>query len=464
MKKLSVLWIIPFVFSFSLTAFAGGGEQSGFKSLEEQIKKLQDLVLTQNERIERLERNQRAIRLNGSDAQGFDVSDELFRERFDQNFERKLGQADHWLKGLDFKADYRLRYEGFDFTSGSPGETDPRNRFRMRLRYGFEKKFNPDMKVGFFLSSGNTTDPTSTNQTLDGNFTFKSTVIERAFAEYTPGWAEVGLVDKLTITAGKFRNPFERGSSKMIWDRDVKPEGIYEEVNLTLYDGEKVSIEGWLIAGQFILDEDSVVSGDAELFAFQGGASFVFKTPFFEKPVDLNLSTSFYSYVDYAVRGNFGTLARGNPNLNGDGELDANDFDVVTGYADLTVHTFGQPLKFFVDIAKNVSNHAPLASGHGQDFAWGVGIKIGQKKKQGDWQLGYEYRYIEPNAIVGAFSDSDFGLGFADKRGSVLLAAYKLTDDLTLQGGAYFVNNISAGTILRDEEQRRYQVDLIWKF
>jgi len=464
MKKYLSLLIIPFMLSFSFSAYAGGDEQSGFKTLEEQIKKLQDLVLAQNNRIEKLERGQRSIRLNGSDAQGQDVSDELFREKFDQNFERKVGQADQWLKGLDFKADFRLRYEGLDFSSGSPAETDPRNRFRMRLRYGFEKKFNPDMKVGFFLSSGGTTDPTSTNATLDGNFVFKSTVIERAFAEYTPGWAEVGILDKLTITAGKFKNPFEKGSSKLIWDRDVRPEGIYEKFDLVLYDGDNVTIDGWLTLGQFVLDEDGTVSGDAELFAFQGGANFVFNAPFFEKPVDLNLSSSFYNYVDYAVRGNFGAFARGNPNLNGDGELDATDFGVITGYADLTVQTFGKPLKLFVDVAKNVSNHAPLASGHGQDFAWAIGVKLGKAKKRGHWQVGYEYRYIEPNSVVGAFSDSDFGLGHADKRGSVFSAAYKLTDDLALKGSAFFVNNISADTILRDEEQRRFQVDLVWKF
>ncbi len=464
--KLFIAGMLVFVFGTSSTVFAGGAEPAGFEAMQKQLQELKSIIELQNKKIGQLEKKQNAIRINGAGGiEAVGISDEEFKEKFDQNLKGKIGKSDKWLKDLNFKADYRLRYEAFDFTSGSPAESNARNRFRMRLRYGWEKKFSPDMKVGFFLSSGGTTDPTSTNATLDTNFTFKSTVIERAYVLYTPGWAEKGVIDKLTIGAGKFKNPFEKGSSKMIWDRDVRPEGAYQKFDFDFYDGDNVDLGGWLTFGQFVLDEDGSSQGDAELYAFQAGVNTVFYTPFFERPADLNLSTSWYNYNDYAEAGNFGTLARGNPNIDGvAASLDANDFSVIEGYADLTVYPYGKPLKFYFDFAHNLVENAPDSSAGGQNIAWALGAKLGKAAKKGDWQVGADYRYIEANSVVGAFNDSDFGLGHADKRGSSIFAKYKLTDDLTLAGTAFFVNNITAGTLLRDEEQRRFQLDLVWKF
>ena len=85
--------------------------------------------------------------------------------------------------------------------------------------------------------------------------------------------------------------------------------------------------------------------------------------------------------------------------------------------------------------------------------------------EKGDWELGLAYKRIEPESVVGAFNDSDFGLGHSGKRGSVFKLGYALTDSITLGGAAFFVNNLTTGTGgVRDEEQRRFQLDLAWKF
>jgi hypothetical protein len=134
-----------------------------------------------------------------------------------------------------FKGDTRLRYLGADYTSGSQSETPDRNAFLFRLRFGFEKTFSPEIKTGFELASGeanasngNNVSPTSNNQAMDNDFNFKNIWIEKIFVTYLPEWAKVGPVAGLNITAGKADNPFEKGSTDMIWDRDVKPEGIYK--------------------------------------------------------------------------------------------------------------------------------------------------------------------------------------------------------------------------------------------
>lgn len=444
-----------------------GQLQETVATLKKQMADMQKVISQQNEQIRLL--GGKAIEIPSS----IQISDEIFEEKFNQQWTKKVGDVDKWLKDLKFKGDFRLRYEAFQQTSGHPAETDDRNRFQFRLRYGFEKKFQPDMKMGFYMASGSTNDPTSTNQSFDGLFTFKSLQIERAWAQYNPSWAQKGPMKELEIAGGKFKNPFERGSSKIIWDRDVRPEGAYEMIELRPLRMGFLETILYGIAGQFILDEDSSGSSgaDAELYAYQLGLEHRIQNDMTEKPMKVRNAISFYNYSDYAINNNFGTLARGNPNTvakpGGTSVLDAGDFDVFEVYNEIGFQFQGlPPLKLFFDWAKNLNNGAPDSSLGEHDTAWAMGIKLGKAKKKGSWEFGYEYRYIDPNAVPG-FNDSDFGTtGHSDKRGSVFSAKYQLTDQLQLAGAAFFVNNISADSPLgtRDEEQRRFQLDLVWKF
>ena len=87
--------------------------------------------------------------------------------------------------------------------------------------------------------------------------------------------------------------------------------------------------------------------------------------------------------------------------------------------------------------------------------------------KKGDWEVSYAYKRIEYESVVGAFNDSDFGLGHSGKQGSVIKAGFALTYNITLNSAMFFVNNTGLGNAaagIRDERQNRFQVDLVWKF
>lgn len=429
------------------------------KELRNIIVDLKNTVERQNEKIARLEKRQADIQVPISS--------------------QPEAEANKWLKDLKFGGDFRLRYEGFDFTSGNPAETDPRNRFRFRLRYGFEKKFSDEFKIGFAMASGEqvggtNVDPTSTNVSFDNLFNFKDIFIEKAYATYLPQWAKAGPVEGLEITGGKFTNPFERGSSDIIWDRDVKPEGLYEKLDFKLIQSDDLDVNAFLTAGQFILEEDGTlgsgtIGGDAELFAFQLGVNPVVHTPFLERPVDITQAVSFYSYPEFASQSNFlinGTsLARGNSNAAGSAaELDAGDFQVIESYTELAVFPYGFPARFYFDIAANPADDTSGNTIVDENLAYALGVRLGGLSKKGDWELSYAYKYIDANAVVGAFNDSDFGLGHSGKRGNVFKLGYALTDNLTLNGAAFFVENSNDIAGLRDEQQRRFQADLSWKF
>ena len=450
-------------------------------NMQKTIEQQGQVINRQNEKIRDLESRGPRVEMGGSSVEQTDPQKE--KEKFEKNLAAKIGDSDKWLKDLKFFGDGRLRYEAFQFTNGTSSETDDRNRFRYRLRLGAEKKFNDQFKAGFSLASGESTngqnvDVTSTNQTFDNNFNFKDIFIERAYAIYNPNWAKVGPIEKAEIGGGKFANPFEKGSSDMIWDRDVRPEGAYEKIDFRLYDGDETKIKAYGLAGQFILDEDASGSNnaDAELYAFQAGLDMGFMTPISEKPVNWLSAVSWYSYSDYTNVSNFNTaqstsLARGNSNFIGPStELDAEDFEVIELYNELKMYPFsgmGGPLENiavtpFFDIATNPQNESSQSE---EGWAWAFGAKLGGIKQKGDWELGYAYKRIEANSVVGAFNDSDFGTGHSNKRGSQFKISYALTDNIQLNGAAFFVNNLTTGTAsVLDEETRRFQADLVYKF
>ncbi|OGW72299.1 MAG: hypothetical protein A2Y02_00155 [Omnitrophica bacterium GWA2_52_12] len=460
--------------ALNAVAFADDGSQAQLttmvNNLQKQMSLMQRTIDSQNSKLRDLENRPSG---GGTVQATPPMSDFEFNERLGS----ALGGANKWLKDLSFKGDLRLRYEAFSNSAGSSSETDPRNRFRYRLRFGWEKKFSEDMKVGFSLasgerSSGNQVDPTSTNTTFDNNFNFKEIFIEKAYAKYSPPFLRKGPVEMVTLTAGKQDNIFEKGSSDIIWDRDVKPEGLSESVNLDLVDGENFDLKSFLSGGQFVLDEDATVGGDANLFAYQLGLNAIAYTPLMERPVDFLSAFSYYSWYNYAQGSNFligtSSLARGNFNAAGPStSLDAEDFEVFEYYNEIALYPHGLPVRPYIDWAVNAANQRV---GEQDGHAWALGTKIGGINKKGDWELSYAYKYVGSEATPG-FNDSDFGFaGHSGKRGNVLKAGYALTDKMTLGLAAIFVSNLNAATSngvsgeVRDEQQRRFQVDLAWKF
>lgn len=472
-------WLTLFALVLASPAIADDASVMNMvNDMQKEMKNMQRTIDTQNRKIDMLENR------GGS---GQVVSGEATPPMSDYEFNTRLdaatGGAQKWLKDLKFSGDLRLRYEGFrtDFENGNLGnnEEDYRNRFRYRLRYGFEKKFTEDLKVGFAMASGErstnaadpgiSVDPTSTNTTFDNNFNFKDIFVEKAFASYSPGFLKnIGPLKNVDITGGKMNNAFEKGSSDMIWDRDVKPEGVSEKIDLALLDSESFDLTGYVTAGQFVLDEDSSADGDANLFAYQFGLEPIFYVPGLERPVQHLSAVSLYDYNNYARKSNFligtTTLARGNTNADGLAtELDAGEFKIFEYYGEIGITPMGLPIKLFFDFAKNTADQSQVINN--EDRAYALGAKLGGIMKKGDWELGYAWKEIGANSVVGAFNDSDFGQGHAARKGNVFKGAYALLDNVTFNSAAFFVETLNPGTAgVIATQERRFQVDLVWKF
>lgn len=460
---------------------------SMLEGMKRQMTDLQRTIDQQNLRIQQLESHKvletahPSMPVPAPAAQPATMSDPDFQKSLKDN----LGEAFPWLKGAKYGGDLRLRAENFDTfdknnDAGSTGTSSDRsrNRFRIRLRWGFEKDYGDDWKAGFRLATGSTTDQTSTNQTLGnaGYFNFKTLTVERAYASYSPAALKGrGPLKGVTVGAGKFENPFLRYSTPIVWDGDVTPEGIYEKATFELIDTEDAKLNLYGTLGQFILNENAGVSTDAEMYGYQGAlnlSTYGFGT---ELPVDLTGAVSFYDYPGWfqTVTNNTASTSYLRTNT-----LVADNFRVLDIYPELQFYVKRTPVVIWYDYAVNLANVGTddLAQSlgndiHDKDNAWGFGVKLGRAKKKGDWEAFWGYYSIGANAVVAAFNDSDFGgpgtAGYTNRLGQKFGLGYQLTDNVMFNWTGYVVRPLDAGTSVANSSNEtvfRSQADLVYKF
>src|SRR2546425_9797794 len=157
-----------------------------------------------------------------------------------------------WLNRVSFSGDIRLRHAGcYQVT------VDARNRQRLRLRFGARVQISDELEGGLRLVSGDPNEIISNNQTLTDVFTRKPINIDNAYITIRPG-KTIGLEKAFfSITGGKFTVNFFRPravmGSEMVFDEDLTPEGLAEEI--TLFEGKGVLRSLKLAGGQWTVKE-----------------------------------------------------------------------------------------------------------------------------------------------------------------------------------------------------------------
>jgi hypothetical protein len=410
-----------------------------------------------------------------------------------KDYKLQVANSTPWLDGITSKGDIRLRYEAFNrehednrTATGDAGGTD-RNRIRFRARWGLEKKLSDEFKAGFRIASGSgTTDATSTNQSLDGEFGLKDVFFDRAYGIWMPTKRMQEIIPAtniLEVGAGKVENPYDRDkwNSTIIWDSDVTPEGIYEKWDFRLMN-DTTAESYWdinTLHGQWIVDEDSDNSpGDQEMQSYGYGTTYQWK-----KAHNAAFKFTYYDWQEYSDFIRSGS-ALGNNTGGNDRTVDQFRIANYYGEVNFEIPTYWgtQPVKVFGDYAINTGDEDnpadvgddPNTPRNGQDEAFSAGVVLGKSKEHGDWQVGYEYLYIEPNAVVGNFSESDLGLGFANNKGHKLSAKYMLHKSLELNFTAWVVERVNKqistfgaadNRVAGDDDQiLRTQLDLVYKF
>jgi hypothetical protein len=386
------------------------------------------------------------------------------------------GALPEWISRIEFSGDARLRYQGDMFADGNReltyidihdvndagdidkltdssflNTTEDRDRMRVRMRLGAKAKITNSFEAGLRLVTGNGDDPVSTNQTLANYGKKYQSTFDLAYIGYKNHTRSVQL------SGGRIKNPFL--STDLVWDNDLTFEGIAGTWHWLRSDGmdeQFRSADPYITLGAFPLTELESSSDDKWLYAAQFGLDYAFADQ-----SKLQVGAAYYHYanivgvrndpgnnltdysaVDFVQKGNSLFNIRNDPdntNLVLLGLLpDYHLANVTLAYdlATLAPHH----IYLTADYVKNIGfDQDDIIERRGSPIdeettGWLVRAAVGWPvvAKRGNWLAALSYRYLERDAVLDAFTDSDFHLGGTDAKGYVLEFQYGLDDDIWL--------------------------------
>ena len=347
-----------------------------------------------------------------------------------------------------------------------------RMRERLRARFGAEIDMGEGYTAGVRLATGENSSPVTTNQSLgaSGGFSKYAVWLDRAFLKFrAASWS---------VSVGRFDNPFL--SSQMIFDEDVGFDGIAAQIKPargeTLKPFATVGVfpvfnsslnfsstqpakfksqDKWLLGGQvgteWQISRDVSAKAGAAYYYFANLAGKL-SSPFTPinasdngdtdetRPAFAQTGNTYFplrNIVPSALN-NFGTtnqlqyfgLATPFHELAVSGRLDYNHFEPVQISL---VGEWVNNLAFHRGAIRKKAVNNLGARGAG-DFAggsngWNIELKAGSAAlaQRGDWTTSLGYRYLESDAVVDGFTDSDFGNGGTNIEGFTLGGALALS-------------------------------------
>lgn len=410
----------------------------------------------------------------------------------DQDFKKaysvRSGMPD-WVQSMKLNGDFRGRFDGlFQNNDNNPAVLD-RNRLRYRVRFGATAVMNDHFEVGLRLASGdpfnaaNGATPLggsifSANTTLNNDGSRKFVWIDAAYAKWTPyNWLQAQI--------GKMDSTF--WLTDAVLDPDYQPEGAQEKLTYEINDVHKLGLTSgqWVISEQFLTGTPaapgSPVAYNSDVYVFVNQADWTAKwTPKittraavgminFKNQKRLVLTSPAAAPVFNVLD----TLQNGTP-LSGVGSENFNPI-IARGEATYSLASFPMftgefPITIGGEYVKNPGANADPFPGKAYDGsnnqAYNLGVTFGSAKVRGNWQISYNYKYIEAAATWKGMNDDDFGWdgrGGTDVRGHFIKAWYKPADALTVVLSYFITEQINNTALVRPEQQRIF-LDLIWAF
>jgi hypothetical protein len=366
------------------------------------------------------------------------------------------------FSGIDPNATTRAadfsKVNGSGISTGNSSEK--RERLRLRARLGMLAKVSESWSGGLRLATGSSTDRVSTNQTLGQDWNKYTLTVDRAYLKYDP-------VEWLSITGGRIPNPWF--STDLVWDEDLNFEGVAATWKPEFNNG---TIKPFLTVGAFPLKEENPPASSSRwMHGFQAGtqwnvnsdtrlkfglAWYEFRD--FEGRVENNSSLNSFSFQPEAA--NYGQYEysnrlrqKGNTLFRTNAALDQGDtsywglaskFRPINLTASLDLANF-DPVHVILtgDWVKNTAfdrdeilartqGRVNLTDGDDKGYQYKLTVGMPQLKEMHDWQASFAYRYLGSDAVVDAFTDSDFGGGGTNLKGYILGLQYAVDRNAVL--------------------------------
>ncbi|WP_454866659.1 putative porin [Pseudomonas umsongensis] len=404
------------------------------------------------------------LKANGSitNAQYSELQAELARDQKDQQIARQAQQETNeqiaatakktnelstfdqklaWAAKTQFKGDVRFRQENVHNDGVSNNKDQDRQRIRARL--GAFSEINPQVDTGIRIATGSSDDARSTNQDLNNYFDKKQIWLDLGYVDYHPD-----AIKNLHVIGGKMLQPWV-SMGDIIWDSDINPEGLALTYKYPLGNTELFGSAGHYTLKDNVDGEGVQFKHDLRLYAGQLGARFAITDN-----LKMTVGGSLYAYdndEDSTCTASTSPCA-----LAVNGNTPGEQFRLWEGFSQIDIGGLPMPLSLYGQYVHNAE------ASNDKDTGWLAGVKT----KVYGFGLDYNYRDVQQNAVVGAFTDSDFANGFTGSRGSKLKVSYELDKNFTL-GATYFMANsdyTNASVNLKDSDINTLQLDAEAKF
>ncbi len=405
------------------------------------------------------------------------------------------GTLPGWMDRISFDGDLRLRYQGEYYGSGN---TDPTtyyavtgalrdglpigntqtdvDGFRFRFRLGATAKVSDTFKVIARLATGRT--PVSANPRLGqyGDPDGFRLVVDRAAIAWDPD-------PRISAQAGRIGNPWF-WPTDLLWYEDLNFEGGA----ITYKPRFSSTAEGFFTVGAFqmeLLDPTQTVRAprDKSMLGAQAGAEWI---P--DRNVGLKVGVGYFHYD--SIEGQRNTIAAPNANdwtvppfrQKGNTVFDINAgtgqaarlalasrFHILnlSGALDLG-HLDPLHVRLTGDYAKNIGfDRGEILARTGLDFearttAYQTMLTVGNPDVwgRGNTSVFLGYRYVEPDAVLDAFTQANVLLGGTNAKGYMLGLNYGIDTNVWMRWRWLTANAIYGPALAIDV----LQGDLMLKF
>jgi len=415
------------------------------------------------------------------------------------------GALPDWIGKVSLSGDMRLRFQNDSFsaenkpntyknylainnaggdtkagTSEFLNTTEDRFRERLRMRIGLDAKVTDGASTGIRLATGSLTDPVSTNQNLGTSSNRYQFAVDQAYLRYDlkngsdQPW--------MSVWAGKMPSPWV--STDLVWDPDLQFDGVAGKVNYSFGDKKNKSNTVFMTLGAFPLQEVELSPKDKWLYGAQVGVEWPISDG-----VRSKITGSYYYFDQISGRQNVPnstltnytapqSLQKGNTlfDILSDSDPTTNLYALAADYhllninASLELPVANHLLMLTADYVNNLGfnqsrvlnkvGYASISdvpesdrllfdkqvSGAQLIISYGT-FQTGHK---GNWRSEIDYKYLERDAVVDAFTDSDFHLGGTGAKGYVLRTDWWFKDHNWLTARYYSTDEIAKSKLSSD--------------
>ncbi len=331
---------------------------------------------------------------------------------------------------------------------------------RLRMRLGMDMSLGDHVRLHARMATGNRDNPVSANWTFDGDSS-SDIYLDMAYFEWFTRY------EGLKFQGGKMANPHFT-NTQLVWDSDFTFPGFsleYWPLRLTGNRGRPQIFDPYIRAGYFMLDELDRGQDDKLFYSAQIGtrihfsdamtwevaaAYYDFKNVTGVRNPSLDLGLTDDTAPDFVQKGN--TLFQ-IQNSSDPGELLlalASEFSVLDIASTLT-YSFSEryQMQLLLNYVENVgfdedefyTNVGADENGFADNFGvpvkyseetdgYYIGMSFGDKDRwvANHWLASVGYRYLEKDAVLDAYTNSDFHLGGTDAEGYIGKFSYAFAD------------------------------------